>query len=315
MTAVSIIIPTYNRERFLGQAIDSALSQGEEMEVIVVDDGSTDGTAALLQKYGERICVLNQSNKGPSAARNLGAEQAQGEYLFFLDSDDLLEPGAVPALLAEARRVGRERVPFGRTRTIDEAGKPVEGMTYGFPHLPPGYQLSLVDLLSGIMPLWLPLLRRSHFLAIGGLNGALRLGEDQEFAVRLHRSGRRFVATKVEAVRLRVHDELRLSGADNREFAGRLVQLWRRVAELVSDAPDLDRSSRVALARVIWVAGRDAARAKERNAANVLFDLARRFDAKVERMDPWPLRLAGRVAGPYRAEHYAEFVKAVLRRG
>lgn len=89
----SIIIPTYNRSRFLAEAIDSALNQTySNVEVIVVDDGSTDGTPQLLERYGGKIRVVRQANGGCASARNAGIESAGGEYLVFLDSDDRLMP-------------------------------------------------------------------------------------------------------------------------------------------------------------------------------------------------------------------------------
>lgn len=99
MPDVSIIIPTYNRVRFVGEAIESALAQREGIEVVVVDDGSTDETSSLLASFADRVRIFRQPNAGPSAARNLGAQQARGEFLAFLDSDDILESGAVRALL------------------------------------------------------------------------------------------------------------------------------------------------------------------------------------------------------------------------
>ena len=90
---VSVIIPTYNYARFLREAIDSALAQTRPaLEVIVVDDGSTDGTRELLAEYGGRIRVLSQQNQGVAAARNAGIGAANGEYLAFLDSDDAWYP-------------------------------------------------------------------------------------------------------------------------------------------------------------------------------------------------------------------------------
>jgi len=86
---VSVIIPTYNRCWILKEAIDSVLSQKfTNFEVIVVDDGSTDATNALLSTYGEQITTICQKNKGVSAARNVGISQARGSYIAFLDSDD-----------------------------------------------------------------------------------------------------------------------------------------------------------------------------------------------------------------------------------
>ena len=85
----SIIIPTYNCAQYLCNAIDSALNQSyPNIEVIVVDDGSTDNTKEILQKYQGRIIVLSQENKGVSAARNVGIAISKGEYLVTLDADD-----------------------------------------------------------------------------------------------------------------------------------------------------------------------------------------------------------------------------------
>lgn len=90
---VSVIIPTYNRSWCLSEAIDSVLSQTfQEMELIVVDDGSTDETPALLSHYGDRLRCLRQANRGVSAARNNGIQAAEGALIAFLDSDDLWQP-------------------------------------------------------------------------------------------------------------------------------------------------------------------------------------------------------------------------------
>lgn len=87
---VSVIIPTYNRRELVTRAIDSALNQTHKPdEVIVVDDGSTDDTAEMLEiRYGKKIRLIRQENRGVSAARNRGVEAATGEWIAFLDSDD-----------------------------------------------------------------------------------------------------------------------------------------------------------------------------------------------------------------------------------
>ena len=94
---VSIIIPCHNVEAHLARALDSALAQDhEECEIICVDDGSTDGTAEMLMDYARRhegrVQVLRQENKGASAARNRGMQESSGEYLQFLDADDMISP-------------------------------------------------------------------------------------------------------------------------------------------------------------------------------------------------------------------------------
>jgi glycosyltransferase involved in cell wall biosynthesis len=90
---VSIIIPTYNYGHLVGQAVESALAQTySQIEVIVVDDGSTDNTAEQLRPYGSRIRVISQANQGLSAARNTGIREARGEWVALLDSDDAFHP-------------------------------------------------------------------------------------------------------------------------------------------------------------------------------------------------------------------------------
>ena len=91
---VSVIIPTYNRGWILQEAIDSVLDQDfSDYELIVVDDGSNDNTREILGAYGDRITVLRQPNRGVSAARNRGINEAAGQLIAFLDSDDLWLPG------------------------------------------------------------------------------------------------------------------------------------------------------------------------------------------------------------------------------
>src|SRR5690242_14976762 len=88
--SVSVIIPTYNRARFVGEAVASALAQTlPPLEVIVVDDGSTDDTADVVARLNDpRVVYLRQENAGPATARNTGVEAARGDLIALLDSDD-----------------------------------------------------------------------------------------------------------------------------------------------------------------------------------------------------------------------------------
>ena len=90
MPRVSVIIPTYNCARFLQRTIDSALRQTyRDFEVIVVDDGSTDDTQALMQQYSQPVSYVYQQNQGASAARNAAVSRAEGEFIAYLDADDI----------------------------------------------------------------------------------------------------------------------------------------------------------------------------------------------------------------------------------
>jgi glycosyltransferase involved in cell wall biosynthesis len=93
MSLFSVVIPTYNRASYLQKTLESILAQEcQDFEIIVVDDGSTDATAQVLEAFGDKIRVFCQKNRGPGAARNLGVSNSAGEYIAFLDSDDVWFP-------------------------------------------------------------------------------------------------------------------------------------------------------------------------------------------------------------------------------
>ena len=101
MQRVSVVVPVFNGEQYLGECLESALRQEcAPWQVIVVDDGSTDGSAAIAGGFGDPVRVLRQPNRGPGAARNAGVAQAEGEFVAFLDADDLWTPGKLSAQLA-----------------------------------------------------------------------------------------------------------------------------------------------------------------------------------------------------------------------
>ncbi|MEW6471663.1 MAG: glycosyltransferase [Actinomycetota bacterium] len=124
MPTVSVVVNTYNRAAQVGGAIDSVLSQsGVDLELIVVDDGSTDDTPAVLAGIADpRMRGLRQSNRGLSAARNVGAHAARGEWLLFLDDDDRLCDGALKELLT-ATTDPSCRVVLGGVRFVDAHGQ------------------------------------------------------------------------------------------------------------------------------------------------------------------------------------------------
>ncbi len=101
VVVASIIIPTYNHAARLTDAIESALAQTVPCEVIVIDDGSTDGTAMVLDRFKERVRAVTLPHGGPSVARNTGLELARGEFVMFLDADDVIAPTKVADQLAE----------------------------------------------------------------------------------------------------------------------------------------------------------------------------------------------------------------------
>ena len=134
---LSIIIPAYNAEAYLPQCLDSILAQEHSgCEVIVVDDGSTDGTAALLERYPD-VKVVHQENRGMSTARNRGLDEARGEYILFVDSDDLLTDGALETLVAELS--GEDIIAFNAKKLHDATGEQTYNPTIREPETTDGW--------------------------------------------------------------------------------------------------------------------------------------------------------------------------------
>jgi glycosyltransferase involved in cell wall biosynthesis len=99
---VSVVIPVRNGARYLGEAIESALTQGcSGIEVIVVDNGSTDDSRAVAERFGAPVRLIDEPQRGAAHARNSGAKLAQGEYIAFLDADDLWVPGKLARQIKE----------------------------------------------------------------------------------------------------------------------------------------------------------------------------------------------------------------------
>jgi glycosyltransferase involved in cell wall biosynthesis len=200
---VSIVIPTHNYADYVGGAIRSGLEQGyAPVEIIAVDDGSTDGTSAVLRSFGSAIHTLRLERHGVSAARNAGLAASRGTYVVFLDADDLLLPGGVSAQVAhlerrpdvdavagdwyvcdvETRSARRERTTLG---TDDALARLLRGNAFSTP--------------SAVM------LRRSALEAVGGFDRRFAFTADWELWLRLARHGRRFCAVPAAVAMYRVH--------------------------------------------------------------------------------------------------------------
>lgn len=131
----SIVMPNYNYRQFIGAAVDSALAlDWPDVEVIVVDDGSTDDSIEILQQFGDRITVLTQPNSGPRVACNEGFAASTGDVVIFLDSDDQLETSLACEVMAVWHpAVSKVQVQMQR---IDSAGRPVGGVFPDFHETP-----------------------------------------------------------------------------------------------------------------------------------------------------------------------------------
>ena len=119
MSRVSIVVTNHEYEIFLGPCLDSALAQDHpDLEVIVVDDGSTDGSAGVIARYGDDVTAVFQPNGGQGSAFNTGFARSTGDVVIFLDADDLLDAGAASAAAEMLRTPGvvKAHWPFARDR-------------------------------------------------------------------------------------------------------------------------------------------------------------------------------------------------------
>lgn len=181
---VSIVIPCFNHAQFLSEAIESALAQTyPRVEVLVMDDGSTDNTAAVVGRY-EGVRYLRQPNGGAPSARNAGLEASAGEFVAFLDSDDRLLPAAI-AIGVEALNADPDRAAaVGAPRDIDAGGKPLAVPEQPLIHA--DHYLALLKrcfILSGSSVLF----RRSALDQVGGFDERLSLGDDYDLYLRMAR--------------------------------------------------------------------------------------------------------------------------------
>ena len=169
---ISVIVPVYNGVDFLEDALASIRQQDYcPLEIVIIDDGSTDGTADLAATMGQDIHWIFQQNKGPSAARNAGLAMSQGEFIAFLDADDLWPLGKLHAQVEILLANPDAEIVLGRIKRIDYSGTP--------PILAADSNGSLFGIHLGSA-----VFRKSVFDKVGFFDEDLRCSEDHDWFLR-----------------------------------------------------------------------------------------------------------------------------------
>jgi glycosyltransferase involved in cell wall biosynthesis len=245
---VSVIIPCHNAARFLGETIDSVLAQTfPAFELILIDDGSTDGTAYVIDLYrrrlGGRLICDSGPNRGVSAARNRGTELASGRYLQYLDADDLLRPDALRAKFESLETSGADVAVTDWQKLIESpTGRFVPGETHTrrCEEVQPALEIAV------FLDFWAPpaalLYRREIVDRIGGWNTSLPIVQDGRFLFdAVHCGGRLRHVPGIGADYRITHGGLSLSKRDPAAFmrdwaedAFQVEAIWRREGELTS---------------------------------------------------------------------------------
>ncbi len=201
---VSVIIPVYNHERFIGECVESVLAQDfPSLEVIVVDDGSTDGTPDILRYYRNEIRYIRQENRGCAAALNVGVKAARGDYVAWLSSDDVFLPGKIRAQMDVFRE--REEVVLVYTdfRIIDSEGRRLQDVLidYGEEGI---YLFSLLS--ANIINGSSVLMRKKAVESLGGFDETLPVDVDGDMWFRMLAAGMKFAHVPEILLLYRFHE-------------------------------------------------------------------------------------------------------------
>ncbi|MDH5774563.1 MAG: glycosyltransferase family 2 protein [Nitrospirota bacterium] len=182
---VSVVIPVFNGASFLARAVESVFAQTwTDFEIILVDDGSTDGTPAVLERLAQmpRILCLHQANAGPAQARNVGAQAAKGTYIAFLDCDDIWLPDKLEAQVTILRGTSQPGLVHSHYEVIDPAGKVIQHAKAGqsqdvFHQVFTGGQAPLLST---------TIMSRALLEEVGGFDPNLWVSEDTDLILRLY---------------------------------------------------------------------------------------------------------------------------------
>lgn len=255
MPALSVVIPAYNVARFITAAVESVLAQTMgDLEVIVVDDGSTDETAALVRRFGDpRVVLVSKPNSGLSSARNAGTRVARGRYLGFLDGDDIWFPEKAERQIAALEAESGVTMTYSHSAYLAEDGTPTGAILASRTLRPTIAQLVRRNLVgNGSTPIG----RTADFVAAGPFEETLSTVADYEMWPRLmHRTGRGLLLIPEALTGYRVRaSSLSMSQA---EFVADALRAERFIRERMPEVPSTVR--RAGVAEICRIAARKLA--------------------------------------------------------
>lgn len=298
---VSVVIAAYNAEDYLGAAISSCLTQTHpEVETVVVDDGSTDGTAKVAAAYGDRITFVRQDNAGCAAARNTAIAHSTGDYIAVCDSDDILMPHHVETCLATLRAAPARTWVCADAVQFTDAGLGGHVLPYG--QIPADEQRAAI--LQANIATVFGFVSRAMLDEVGLFDSSLRYAEDWDLWTRAIFAGWRVTATETPTALYRVrsnsmsHHQDAMIEAERSIFANlrrhhsaalepeELAHVDRRLER--GSARDLMRGADAALAAGEWA---EAARLLSLAATDFPLDRRLQHKARLLRIAPSAGRL------------------------
>lgn len=305
---VSIVIPCWNAEETIADAIESALAQTHpQCEVIVVDDGSTDASAALIAAYGTRIIALHGPNRGGNAARNRGIKAASGRWIQMLDADDVLDRDCVAAKLAFIAETGS--IPIADVRVIDPDGAE---RIRRWERVDDDPVCAMINRCPWTAASLLPV---ADLRAIGGLDESLRACQEYDLAIRLAIGTDTPARFARQPIVLATYRRRRGSVSDD---AGRIsrafVQVFEGALAMLEARQALTPARRALMARAFARSARSRFRQGDPGEAERLFQLANGLEPGAERTPfLWSLQRAlVAIVGPMPTERLTRRVRRAL---
>ena len=254
MPRVSVIIPTYNSATFLPETIESVLAQTyEDYEIIVVDDGSTDSTKEVLDPYSDKIKYIYQQNHGAGSARNTGIKHSQGEYIAFLDADDIWLPEKLHIQANYLDNNPEIAMVYSQSLRISVGGKSLSKKSRDR-NLPSGEVFNKLFLRNFILTCTAVMVRKRVLNTIGLFNESLITSEDWDLWLRIAREFKVSGIGKYLCKRRQLSESL----SRNREIvykSRRLVIEQHYKSSQGSDRPIAPALYKKALARLLYRVG------------------------------------------------------------
>ena len=198
---ISVVTPSYNQAEYLEQTIESILGQDyPNLEYIIIDGGSDDGTASIIDKYRDRLAyVVSEPDGGQSNAINKGFARATGDILAWLNSDDVYLPGALKSVADAFDKHPEASVIYGDVDIIDARGRVLKRRR----DIPFDFDMTLFGVSAIMQPE--VFLRRYVYEAVGGVDESFHMQMDKEWWLRISKAGFRFVHIPVRVAALRWH--------------------------------------------------------------------------------------------------------------
>lgn len=306
---VSILIPCYNNQDFVGEAIESALNQTySNIEVIVVNDGSTDNSLHVIKGFGDRIKWIDAKNQGACAARNAALKMCQGEFVQFLDADDTIDHRKIekqlPILLGDLADIS-----FCQADYFNECGPLISD----HPGYPPPTGDHLEYMLSYGFGTALPLHKKCRLVSVSGFRENLSRAQETDLHLRLVSRGARIHVMPDRLMHIRLHDGPRISA--KKSPADHMLKILLNTYFENKDSIETNAQRRNCMARYILKNSIYAFRGNKEAEALVGFNVSKKL--KYSRLHPCggiALKCIAMLIGVYESEILRKKIGLSLRK-